>query len=50
MQLVVEVVQQLTKMFQPEMRIIKKQIESLIEREYLARGEGGKSSEYKYLA
>jgi len=48
--LVVEVVQQLSKMFQPEMRLIKKQIESLIDREYLARGEGAKSNEYKYLA
>lgn len=47
LQLVVEVVQQLSRMFQPEMRIIKKQIESLIDREYLSRGD---QSEIKYQA
>jgi cullin 1 len=46
---VVEVVQQLSRMFQPEMRIIKKQIETLIDREYLVRDED-KQSNYKYVA
>jgi predicted nucleic-acid-binding protein len=49
LQLVVEVVQQLSRMFQPEMRIIKKQIETLIDREYLVRDED-KQSNYKYVA
>ena len=32
-----EVITQLSRMFQPDVRMIKKQIESLIDREYLER-------------
>lgn len=37
LQLTIEVVEQLRKMFQPDPRMIKKQVESLIDREYLER-------------
>lgn len=38
-QIISEVVQQLSKMFQADVRMIKKQVESLIDREYLKRDE-----------
>ena len=44
-----EVVQQLTRMFQPEFRIIKKRIEDLIERDYLER-DASNPNLYRYLA
>lgn len=47
--LIMEVVQQLTRMFQPEFRIIKKRIEDLIEREYLER-DSSNPNLYRYLA
>lgn len=37
MQLVLEVVQQLQRMFQPDIKQIKKRIEDLIQREFLVR-------------
>jgi Cullin protein neddylation domain len=37
LQLTIEVVEQLRKMFQPDPRMIKKQLESLIDRDYLMR-------------
>ena len=49
MQLVMEVVQQLTRMFQPDFRIIKKRIEDLIERDYLERDKSN-ANLYRYLA
>lgn len=36
-ELVMEVIQQLTRMFKPDMKLIKKRIEDLIQREYLER-------------
>jgi cullin 1 len=47
-ELVTEVLTQL-QFFRPEPRMIKKRIESLIEREYLER-DMGDSAMYKYLA
>lgn len=38
-QIVAEVVQQLSKMFQAEVKMIKKQVESLIDREYVKRDD-----------
>lgn len=40
-QLTMEVITQLSRMFQPDPRMIKKQIESLIDREYLERDTVG---------
>ena len=37
LQLVLEVVQQLQRMFQPDIKQIKKRIEDLIQREFLVR-------------
>ncbi|KAK9809634.1 hypothetical protein WJX73_009175 [Symbiochloris irregularis] len=48
-QLIMEVVQQLTRMFQPDFRIIKKRIEDLIERDYLER-DASNPNLYRYLA
>ena len=47
-QLTGEVVPQLARMFKPDVRLIKKRIETLIDREYLARGEV--AGTYIYLA
>ena len=48
-ELVVEVVKQLSRVFKPDMRLIKKQVEHLIEQEYLER-DPDKASAYRYLA
>ena len=42
-------VQQLTSMFQPDFKVIKKRIEDLIEREYLERDKDN-ANLYRYLA
>ena len=46
-ELIAQVLDQL-KFFLPQPKAIKKRIESLIEREYIERGEN--ASQYKYLA
>lgn len=48
-QLVTECVEQLSKMFKPDFRVIKKRIEDLISREYLERDESNPNT-YHYLA
>ena len=48
-QLVLEVVQQLTKMFKPDFKIIKKRIEDLISRDYLERDKDNPNV-FKYMA
>ena len=48
-ELVGEVVKQLSRVFKPDMRLIKKQVEHLIEQEYLER-DPDKASAYRYLA
>jgi len=48
-QLVMEVSQQLMKLFKPEPKVIKNRIESLISREYLERDKDNQGI-YKYLA
>mmetsp|Transcript_15091 Transcript_15091/g.45575 ORF Transcript_15091/g.45575 Transcript_15091/m.45575 type:complete len:755 (-) Transcript_15091:786-3050(-) len=48
-QIISEVVQQLSKMFQADVRMIKKQVESLIDREYLKRDEDNPNM-FLYLA
>ena len=49
-QLLSEVIDQLSRQFKPDVNMIKKRIESLIEREYLERMEEGPVPAYKYLA
>ena len=48
--LVTEVIQQLTARFLPDVNMVKKRIESLIEREYLEREEDTDRPAYRYLA
>lgn len=48
-ELLLEVTPQLARLFQPDPKVIKKQIESLIEREYLERDPTA-ATVYKYLA
>ena len=49
-QLVLETLSQLAAQFKPEVNMIKKKIEALIEREYLERMEGANVDSYRYLA
>ena len=48
--LITEVIQQLTSRFSPDVTMVKKRIESLIEREYLDRVEDADRPAYRYLA
>lgn len=45
-----ETLSQLVGQFKPEVHMVKKRIESLIEREYLERIEGAQVDSYRYLA
>ena len=47
--LIMEVVQQLQRMFQPDIKVIKRSIEGLIDREYLER-DASNQQLYKYMA
>ncbi|KAJ4527683.1 hypothetical protein HRR83_000436 [Exophiala dermatitidis] len=49
-QLMTETLQQLSARFQPDVNMIKKKIEALIEREYLERGPDPAKPSYNYLA
>ncbi|KAL8851024.1 MAG: hypothetical protein Q9221_004014 [Calogaya cf. arnoldii] len=49
-QLITEVIQQLTARFSPDVNLLKKKIESLIEREYLERMGDIDRPAYRYLA
>ncbi|CAD0107663.1 unnamed protein product [Aureobasidium uvarum] len=49
-QLINETITQLVQQFKPDVTMIKKKIESLIEREYLERIEDAKLPSYRYLA
>lgn len=49
-QLMSETLSQLVGQFKPEVNMVKKRIESLIEREYLERIEGAQVDSYRYLA
>ena len=49
-QLVTETLTQLSSQFKPDVGMIKKKIESLIEREYLERMEDAPVPSYRYLA
>ena len=48
--LIAEVIQQLTARFKPDIMMVKKRIESLIEREYLERMDNTEPAAYRYLA
>ncbi len=48
--LIAEVIQQLTARFKPDINMVKKRIESLIEREYLERIDEREPAAYRYLA
>ena len=48
--LMTEVIQQLTARFLPDVNMVKKRLESLIEREYLERIEEREPAAYRYLA
>jgi cullin 3 len=45
-----ETLQQLSSRFQPDVNMVKKRIEALIDREYLERGPNANKPSYKYLA
>lgn len=49
-QLMTETIQQLTSRFQPDINMIKKKIEALIDREYIERGTNPNKPSYTYLA
>lgn len=49
-QLLTETLTQLSGQFKPDVNMIKKKIESLIEREYLERIEEAAVPSYRYLA
>ncbi|KAF2753644.1 Cullin-domain-containing protein [Pseudovirgaria hyperparasitica] len=49
-QLIAEVLSQMAAQFKPEVAMIKKRVESLIEREYLERLDGQDLPAYRYLA
>ena len=49
-QLTAETISQLSTQFKPDVTMIKKRIESLIEREYLERVESATTASYRYLA
>lgn len=48
-QLIMEVIQQLTRMFKPDLKLIKKRVEDLISREYLERDKDNPQL-FRYLA
>ena len=48
--LIAEVIEQLNARFMPDVNMVKKRIESLIEREYLERLEEKEPAAYRYLA
>jgi DNA-binding MarR family transcriptional regulator len=48
-ELIDETIKQLSQRFKPDVKMIKKKIDSLIEREYMKRTEG-KRDEYQYVA
>jgi cullin 1 len=48
-ELIDETIKQLSQRFHPDIKIIKKKIDSLIEREYIKRADG-KRDEYHYVA
>ena len=49
-QLMSETLQQLSTRFQPDVNMVKRKIEALIDREYLERGPDPSKPSYKYLA
>ncbi|KIN04667.1 hypothetical protein OIDMADRAFT_142515 [Oidiodendron maius Zn] len=49
-QLFTEVIAQLSQRFRPDINMVKRRVESLIEREYLARVEDAETPTYQYLA
>lgn len=49
-QLITEVIQQLSARFSPDVNLLKKKIESLIEREYLERVGDIDKPAYRYMA
>jgi hypothetical protein len=48
-ELIDETIKQLSQRFKPDVKMIKKKIDSLIERDYMKRAEG-KRDEYHYVA
>jgi len=45
-----EVITQLSQRFKPDLAMMKRRVESLIEREYLERVEDASTPTYRYLA